>query len=482
MTARAPAPALSCLLLLAVLLATPAGAVIIDSGDGTGNTAPPPDAPELDHVLPWNAGDLSAVYAGNGWLITARHVGKLSDPDGAGLVTYEGIQYSTDESTWTVLENPDASIADLAVVRLQKPWPPLGILPIAQSAPSTFTQILMAGLGRNRGDYFCWDPDSDPATSNDICGWTWGGGHANRWGTNRIDGTTTVVISGTTTQCLVTDFTESGGFGYTADEAHVSIGDSGGGLFAPDGSGGWALAGILTARSSYTGQPYASALYGNQTLASNLAYYRDAIVPIVRPACSDEVDNGGSAAVDYPDDPGCASPEDLSEAFDCQDGIDNDDDGAFDYPDDPGCSSPTDETEKDAALPCDDGLDNDGDGYRDAPWDLGCLDAGWAQEDSQCSNGLDDDADDLVDFDGGASQNGGVAFADPDPNCKGPWDNTEKKRTGGCGVGAELLVVLPLLAGLRRCKPTEGRRAARRSRVEAGSRKAGTASASTRLH
>ena len=55
----------------------------------------------------------------------------------------------------------------------------------------------------------------------------------------------------------------------------------------------------------------------------------------------------------------------------CQNGIDDDRDNLADWPDDPGCASPEDDSEKSDAIACDDGIDNDGDGKIDMI-DAGC--------------------------------------------------------------------------------------------------------------
>jgi uncharacterized protein YkwD len=87
--------------------------------------------------------------------------------------------------------------------------------------------------------------------------------------------------------------------------------------------------------------------------------------------------------------------------------------------------------------PCDDGLDNDGDGWVDALTDPGCHDEAWPFEDPPCDDGIDNDGDGLIDWDGFGS-------GDPDPHCVDrPWRNTESPY--GCGLGVELLVVIPLL-------------------------------------
>jgi hypothetical protein len=94
------------------------------------------------------------------------------------------------------------------------------------------------------------------------------------------------------------------------------------------------------------------------------------------PACSDELDNDGDGFIDYPNDPGCASPQDDdetdNEAPECSDGTDNDMDGDVDYPADPGCDSRSDDDESDGDGPeCSDEVDNDGDGQIDST-DDGC--------------------------------------------------------------------------------------------------------------
>jgi hypothetical protein len=97
---------------------------------------------------------------------------------------------------------------------------------------------------------------------------------------------------------------------------------------------------------------------------------------------------------------------------------------------------------------CSDGLDNDGDGMSDWPADPGCGNASAGTESPQCQDGVDNDADGKIDFDGGASLNGGVAITVPDPTCAGDPMRTE--RQSACGLGAEVVLLLGLTLGLRR--------------------------------
>jgi hypothetical protein len=138
----------------------------------------------------------------------------------------------------------------------------------------------------------------------------------------------------------------------------------------------------------------------------------------------------------------------LVTAVDCANGLDDDGDGEIDFGADPGCDGPDDPSERSASLPCDDGTDDDGDGFVDHPADPGCQGPGAAREDAACQDGLDNDGDGQVDFDGGASLNGGTPIAPPDAFCTAGFLDRERKNA--CGLGFEVALVLPLLAGLRR--------------------------------
>lgn len=133
----------------------------------------------------------------------------------------------------------------------------------------------------------------------------------------------------------------------------------------------------------------------------------------------------------------------------CSNGVDDDADGLTDFPADPGCGSGADTSESPA---CDDGIDNDGDSLVDFPADPACA-SGWgASESSRCQDGIDnDDGDGLIDFDGGASHNGGVPLTAPDPQCVGkPYRNREVP--DACGLGAELALLLGAI-GARATRP-----------------------------
>jgi hypothetical protein len=136
-------------------------------------------------------------------------------------------------------------------------------------------------------------------------------------------------------------------------------------------------------------------------------------------------------------------------SYDCGDGVDNDGDGKTDFAGgDLGCFSASDASERSVTTACDDGQDNDGDGFGDFGDDPGCRAPSADNESPQCQDGLNNDGQAGIDFDGGASVNGGVPIAAPDPQCTAAWRN--KEASTGCGIGFELALVLPALAAWRR--------------------------------
>jgi hypothetical protein len=278
-------------LVLGFWLTSPVHAVIIDSGDGTGNTTAPADDPGWAHV--GNRGGLTAIYLGNGWVLTANHVG-------IGSVTIQGVQYPPVADSYIQLENVSGPPPDLGVFQID-PSPELPILPIRASTPPVDAAVIMIGKGHNRGPATSWDP---PGPVGPIDGYEWGEGRTMRWGTNLVTGTSTT----RNTESFYTQFTQ----GDTAHEAQGANGDSGGAVFIEQGDV-WELAGVMFEIAVYEGQPAETALYGNLTYAADLASYRSQIIEIVRPECSDEVDNDGDDLIDFPADPDCSDLSGLSE-------------------------------------------------------------------------------------------------------------------------------------------------------------------------
>ena len=84
---------------LTLLLAVPAQALILDSGDGQGNTSPPVDDPGWSHV--GRIGGPGGIYLGNGWVLTANHV-IVADPE------FQSVIYPVVPGSVVQLQNPDS--------------------------------------------------------------------------------------------------------------------------------------------------------------------------------------------------------------------------------------------------------------------------------------------------------------------------------------------------------------------------------------
>lgn len=257
--------------LLPLLIALPAKAVIIDSGDGTGNTTPPLDDPGFANV--GVRGSLSGVYLRNGWVLTAQHVG-------LGDIWIDGFVYSAIPGSDTQLEDSEGVLADLVVYAIT-PIPPLPDIEIRANTNLPNGEVILIGHGKNRGA----ESDSDdpgiwpqPGPQPPIPGWYWDTGSALRWGTNTVFDYWTV--GDPPTRSFYTVFDEPTEPEHTSDECQSANGDSGGALFAKKGNA-WELAGIIWASGVYIDQiSNTSALRGNASIAADLSQYRDDIVAI----------------------------------------------------------------------------------------------------------------------------------------------------------------------------------------------------------
>jgi hypothetical protein len=374
------------------LLGAPAGAVLIASGDGTGNTSAPVPDPGFSHLGVVNG--LSGVYLGEGWVLTANHVG-------TGSLSLGGVLHAAvPGSTVRLLHSSPSAYTDLRMFRLVTD-PGLPSLAVATSPPALDAPAILMGYGRNRGAPVVW---------NEVAGFAWGAGYTRRWGTNQVsERNLTIGIGDSTVRSFAMDFDDDGG---ATDEAIAAVGDSGGAVYL-GGPGSYQLAGILYAIYGLPGQPSQLALYGGGTLAADLSYYGPQIAA-------------------------------LTAQHACGNGVDDDSDGVSDAAD-PGCLDADDAFETNALVPCDDGFDSDGDGLVDWPDDPGCRDLQWLYENPQCDDGLDNDGDGHVDWDGGPA--GGT----PDPQCTTAWRNAETPPRA-CGLGFELAALLPVLARLRRLR------------------------------
>jgi hypothetical protein len=204
-------------------------------------------------------GNLTAVYLGDGFVLTANHVG-------AGDFVLGGVTYPFVPGSDVRLKNNDQSLADMLVFKVS-PDPGLPPLPLRTAFPSVGADAILIGNGRERGLTTSFDPGApDPP----IGGWEWAPGTTLRWGTNKVDGFPSGKILGNVAVFTAFDPDDS------VHEAQAANGDSGGALFV-ERNGTWELAGILYAVGAFPQQPSETAIYGNVTYAARVDYYYDEI-------------------------------------------------------------------------------------------------------------------------------------------------------------------------------------------------------------
>lgn len=270
---------------LAVCLATPgiALAVIIDTLTGTDNTTAPADDPGWANVGVRGIG--TGVYLGQGWALTAAHVG-------GGSIVLNGGTYAMLAGSGTRLTNGGqpgkSTLTDLYLFRLATTPAGLAGVPIAAAATGSGAAVTMIGAGRDRGAFTQWSVNTNPnpwvwtevPSDGNVAGYKTLSSRTMRWGTNTVSGTGIWIDAGFgDAKAMFTDFDD---FFPSSTEAQAAYGDSGGAVFHKNGST-WELSGLMLAVGGYSGQPDpgANAVFGNVTYAADLSFYRPQIMAIV---------------------------------------------------------------------------------------------------------------------------------------------------------------------------------------------------------
>ena len=276
---------LSTLMVCGGYLCQPAAAVVIASGDGSGNTSAPADDPGWSYM--GVRGGASAIYMGNDWVATTAHVGV-----GNGSVVFDGNTYQRDPDVCVIrLKNDNQTKTDIIMFKLESgPSLPPPEIPTTVTLPGS--EVTMIGYGRNREpNMTTWDidtgtnPDSwiehPPDDSNLInrSGYKTGGGFATRWGENTVESVGLYIISVGPSgsygkvRALSTKFDANG----LTHEAQAVPGDSGGGVFYKDGNS-WQLIGMIFAIDTFNDQSLNYAVFDNLTYAADLLFYRDQLL------------------------------------------------------------------------------------------------------------------------------------------------------------------------------------------------------------
>jgi len=237
---------------VALALALPARALVVDGDPAAALREPAPGSP-----VAWVArlGGTGGVYLGAGWVVTASHVG-------AQAISIDGTSYPPVAGSWKPLRGEGATGPDLGVFRVD-PAPRLAPLEIARRAPALGEPLLLVAWGAGRGERLEWDGR---------VGFRWDPVYARRWGRNRVAATGLVVPDGQhSTRAFATLFSPG-----EPEEAQAAHGDSGGGAFVLR-RGSWRLVGILFSVVSLPGQPPGTAVGGNATNLADLSVYREEI-------------------------------------------------------------------------------------------------------------------------------------------------------------------------------------------------------------
>jgi len=225
---------LSVLVFLSIGLQPSFGVIVPGGRDALGNLD---NTGTNKNPAPFNLGSYTGQFGGflataisPQYIVTATHVGGSSTfvyADGGAVPQTYNITLA-------------GSLDDLSIYKITGPQTLTHFIPIYTASNEVGQQMVVLGNGTTRGGVV-----NTPGTSNPA-GWLWGGGSTLRsWGTNTVD--SIINLSGPPPGApFLGDFLH---FSFSnpsnPDNAIVSVGDSGGPLFALDPSDNqWKLAGI----------------------------------------------------------------------------------------------------------------------------------------------------------------------------------------------------------------------------------------------
>jgi hypothetical protein len=271
------------LAVLTVASSTSLFAVVIGSGNGSGNTNSP-SGPNGD--LGWNyvgmvnggSGVYLGAYGGANWVLTAGHV---YNDGGSRNFSINGAVYQSVSGSGTNIAGLDLYAYQITVGQ-GTGLSLLSNLTLAGTSPAAGETLTMIGNGKNRAaseTYWRVNTGSTPYTWSEVrppffsnaSGYKQLSSSSKRWGSNLADGVVTV----NSTSMIQTTFDDQSGI---ANEAQAAVGDSGGGVFVPMNNGSYQLAGIMDLVTAYSGQPDNTAVFGNVTYSIDVASYRSAIL------------------------------------------------------------------------------------------------------------------------------------------------------------------------------------------------------------
>ena len=280
---------------LVTALPIPAQALIIGGGTPTTDSPHNTDGTDIAGFNYVGRNTWNGVYLGNGYVLTAEHVGAGNIDFGSGGAYNMVTGSATHLLNPTVASDPTGSgqPTDLSLYRIapnssgQLPGMAPLYLPTASTSTGTAVTLVSEGPWVARPSYWTVNQSTDP--------WTWTpatsstGNEAGydyssyspyfmgvkRWGSNTISNNLvyTIDINGTYNYVHGLQFGFYN-FGTTAGAANVAAlanGDSGGGMFTTNANGMTILSGILEAKFTASGQPAFTVSYGTGLLSSTPA-------------------------------------------------------------------------------------------------------------------------------------------------------------------------------------------------------------------
>ncbi|MCC7086421.1 MAG: PEP-CTERM sorting domain-containing protein [Pirellulales bacterium] len=278
--------------------ASPALALIVTATtlDTTQPPQPPADNPGWDNVTV-GASTPNYTYLGNGWALSAYHVG-------TGPVTFSTGTFSAIPGQVYEVPNPAGSglsaVTDLQLIRLNGD-PGLPSLTIASQSltesiihpPNQLAaEVTIIGQGRTRQPNLTnWDANWVEVPSGGAYQGYWAGNDVTkRWGKNQLadedslfstndnDLRGTVNLSGLNRDVvsMFTQFDQSG----IQYEAQAADRDSGSAVFRKNGSQ-WELIGVVNTVYTYQNQPALAVAFTTYTSFADLTYYRNEIFDIM---------------------------------------------------------------------------------------------------------------------------------------------------------------------------------------------------------
>jgi hypothetical protein len=270
---------LDCLWMPSVLLSFTATSFAVIDATSTTNTSDPGDGVPWANVGSVNGG--SGEYLGNGWVLTAAHVG-------AGPIALDSGTFQPDGRVIRLTNPNDSSATDILLYHVVVA-PNLSGLTISATNPGQNAAVTMVGYGRiSTSITLNTYSTAYPAPNDTKSGFDWSGSGVKSYGTNEISrlfnefGALLPVVYTQnnlgygTLQVFGLTFS---GAGQTSDEGQVATGDSGGAVFYKRVNA-WELAGMIDARGSWV-DPQQASVYGDESYIGDLATYKTQIDALV---------------------------------------------------------------------------------------------------------------------------------------------------------------------------------------------------------